>query len=286
VYVAGDFDSVGGAVRLGLAAVDATTGAALSWDAAPSAYGMNALALKGDTLFVAGNFGEIGGLSRSYLAAVSRSTGAAFDWNPRPDYNVRTLRVYGQTLYVGGQFWTMSGLARDGVAAFDLATGAMTDWDPKLTRPVNFDSWDDLVADVVVNRGTVYLAGAFAATGGKPRAGLAAVDSITGETTDWNPNPAGASPYPQVQTLSQTGDTLSIGGYFSTVGGNVRYCLAALDLASGGVLGWDPHPDNGVWTLCADGSTTYVGGSFISIHDWVFRDNLAALDLTTGRVKD
>jgi trimeric autotransporter adhesin len=286
VYVAGDFDLAGGETRLGLAAVNATTGAALSWDAAPSAYGMNALALKGDTLLVAGNFDHIGGLARNYLAAVSRSTGLAFGWDPRPDYNVRTLRVCGQTLYVGGQFWTMSGLARDGLAAFDLTSGAMTEWDPKLTRPARFDSWDDLIADVVVHEGTVYLAGAFAAVGGKPRAGLAAVDSITGETTDWNPNPAGASPYPRVETLALSGDTLLIGGYFSTVGSSVRICLAALDLPSGVARDWDPRPDNAVWTLCADGTTTYVGGSFISIRDWVVRHGLAALDLTTGRVKD
>ena len=217
---------------------------------------------------------------------MSRSTGMAFEWDPRPGYNVRTLRVYGQTLYVGGQFWTMSGLPRNGLAAFDLTTGAMTDWDPKLTRPADFDSWDDLVGDVVVHEGTVYLAGAFAAVGGESRAGLAAVDSITGQTEAWNPNPAGGWWYPQVRALALSGDTLFIGGDFSSVGGTVRYCLAALDLPSGGVMDWDPRPDNGVWSLCADGSTTFVGGSFISIRDWVFRDNLAALDLTTGRVTD
>ena len=54
-------------------------------------------------------------------------------------------------------------------------------------------------------------------------------------------------------------------GDFTTVGGQTRNRLAAVDAATGAVRAWDPEPDDWVDALVVSGSTLYAGGLFSSI---------------------
>src|SRR6185295_4249768 len=74
VYAGGDFTSIGGQNRNSIAALDATTGLATTWD--PDAIGgangtsVSTLAVSGSTVYVGGQFTFIGGQSRSNVAAL------------------------------------------------------------------------------------------------------------------------------------------------------------------------------------------------------------------------
>lgn len=137
VHVGGWFLGFGGQFRLGLAAFDAG-GALLPWNPAmdvafsswvvgqePAARGF---AVHGGDLVVAGRFDEIGGRSIRNLAVVDLATGMARDWNPdvgpvpgfADRYGVQTIALYGDTLYVGGGFSRLAGLPRAAFGALTL----------------------------------------------------------------------------------------------------------------------------------------------------------------------
>ena len=90
--------------------------------------------------------------------------------------------------------------------------------------------------------------------------------------TAWNPNPNGA-----VHALAVSGSTVYAGGGFTSIGGQRRHGLAALDTQTGTATPWNPNADNDVNALAVSGSTVYAGGYFTSIGGQV-RPNLAALD--------
>ena len=71
------------------------------------------------------------------------------------------------------------------------------------------------------------------------------------------------------------------GGEFSSIGGQPRSAIAALDSASGLATGWNPNANGVVYSVAVDGGTAYVGGGFSSVGGKP-RNFIAALDATTG----
>ena len=94
-----------------------------------------------------------------------------------------------------------------------------------------------------------------------------------------------AYPLPQanglVNAMTRSGDILYVGGEFTSIGGQTRNRIAAVDLSTGTVTSWDPNASNTVCTLVVSGSTVYAGGQFTSIGGQT-RNRIAALDATTG----
>jgi hypothetical protein len=93
----------------------------------------------------------------------------------------------------------------------------------------------------------------------------------------------------EVRATAQIGNTIYVGGTFTSVGygsGTVaRAYLAALDAASGQLVeGFNPKPDNAVDSLLksTDGTRLYAGGVFNRIGGCTPCDRLAALDPATG----
>jgi hypothetical protein len=115
VYVGGNFTSIGGQQRNGIAALEASTGQATSWN--PNASGIiRALAIKDTTVYVGGTFESIGGQSRKYLAAVDIATGNATTWNPMLDKAVTAIAISDSLIFVGGLFTSAGGQARQHLA--------------------------------------------------------------------------------------------------------------------------------------------------------------------------
>ncbi|NLF58053.1 MAG: hypothetical protein GX580_10485, partial [Candidatus Hydrogenedens sp.] len=96
-----------------------------------------------------------------------------------------------------------------------------------------------------------------------------------GGVTPWNPGADG-----QINALAVSGTAVYAGGYFTTIGGEPRRNLAAIDF-SGGVAGWNPNPNGTVYALAVAGANVCVGGSFGSVGGQS-RSNLAAIDIMTG----
>jgi hypothetical protein len=285
IFVGGNFTRIGGQPRGGLAAVDAYTGQAFSWNPGSADDYVKALALWNNTLFVGGEFSQFGGQTRSLVAAVDVTTGAVAPWNPSvtgPQSNyvvgpyVQALLVRDSTVYVGGRFDTVGGQPRSALAAIDAATGAVRDWRPDPIYHYSFP-WPYVWA-LAARGDTVYVGGSFDAIGGREHGYLAAIDAGTGAALDWNPRPN-----QQVWALSATESAVYVGGSFRTMGPwQVRHCFAAFDLTTGALKDWNPDP-NGLVGRCVvvgDG-VVYVGGDFTFIGGQT-RNRIAALDTLTG----
>jgi len=226
-------------------------------------------------VYVSGFFSTIAGQSRFRLAALDATTGAVTAWNPGITGLINQFAVAGNTIYVGGFFTTIGGQTRKNIAALDAITDNATAWNPGA---------DSGIYALLVSGTTLYVGGEFTTIGGQLRAHLAAFDISSGQATAWNPAVSGtllAYLQPIVFTLAVNGDTIYVGGYFTTINGQSRNNLAALDRATGAATAWDPEAGDSVAALGVSSGVVYAGGGF-RIIGGVKRANLAAIDATTG----
>jgi hypothetical protein len=167
-------------------------------------------------------------------------------------------------------FTRIGGQTRNYIAALDAATGAATAWNPNAGFVVHA---------LAVSGTTVYAGGWFTTIGGQSRNYIAALDAVTGNATAWNPDPGGDRPYGFA--LAVSGSTVYAGGGFTSIGGQSRNMIAALDAATGAATAWNPNASGSVSALAISGSTIYAGGGFTSIGGRT-RNHIAALDAATG----
>ena len=288
VYIAGIFYDVGGVSRMGIAAVDATSGALdTSWDPEPVNGFVSAVAVSGSNVYLGGGFTGLGGQTRSYAGEVtgatsSTSVAALLQWNPDLASAVSDIAVSGSTVYIGGEFSGADDIGgsatRNYLAAVDATTGAPTSWDPEPSGNV----------DAIFPTGdTVTIAGGFAGVNGVARSNAAALDAGTGALTGWNPDVNAP-----VYALIADGSEVYLGGDFNGAGSVnagsqvIRDGLAAVDSTSGQlVLNFNPQEIPMVDALLLSGNTLYVGGQFSGvIGQGVYRAYLAAVDAGTGNV--
>ena len=118
MYVGGRFSAAGGQARVGVAALDASTGLATGWNTtiAGTQTGVQGLAVFGSKLYVAGDFTMLGGQPRAYLAALDTTLGQATSWNPAADAQVLALTTDGTAIYAGGSFRHLGGRSVSGLA--------------------------------------------------------------------------------------------------------------------------------------------------------------------------
>lgn len=303
IYAGGQFDSIGGLARSRIAALEITTGVPTSWKTEiTGTYGrVNTIATNGNIVYVGGIFSSAGGLSRNNIAAIDASTGNVTSWNPNANKTVRTLAVNGGIIYAGGYFSTIGGQSRNCIAALDPTTGAATSWDPNPLRvntgrlpPTSTYAGQTCVNAITFSGGMVYVCGFFTSIGGQTRYNLASLDVTTGKASSWNPpvqvffGPVLIFEEDVVTTLSPFGNKVYIGGEFSTIGGQFRNHLAALDATTGQATSWNPDvrlsPMSGdpyVNKIKINKGIIYVAGYFDSVGN-VVRRSMAAIDALTG----
>lgn len=280
VYACGEFTSIGGQPRTTVAAIDAATGAATSWNpnpsfAPPASARVRALAVEDGVVYAGGAFTSIGGRPRNFVAALDTATGAATTWNPNAEEVVLSLAVSKGTVYAGGFFTAIGGQLRNRIAALDATTGSATSWNPDA---------NDQVHALAVSEGTVYAAGTFSSIGGQPRNLVAALDAATGAANSWNPNPNR-----WVYALAVGGGTVGVGGWFTSLGGQPRNGIAAIDAVTGVATSWNPNVSGPgiepafVYKLAVSGGIVYAGGQFTSVGGEP-RNSIAAIDAETGIV--
>lgn len=272
LYIGGLFQRVGPYTGA-LLPFDAGTGALqASWPRIDGA--VTAIAPDGaGGFYISGVFTRVGGLTRNRFARI-RADRSVDPWFAGLTANgaASSIVVSGSTVYVGGQFTTVGGQPRVNLAALDATTGAPTSWNPGA---------NGIVKALAISGGVVFASGFFTTAGGQPRSALAAIDAGTGLATAWD---AGADTPPGsfIEAMCIDGGNLYVCGDFTTIGGQARATLAALDVTTAAATSWDPNPMNGpVTAMRISGSTMYVGGKFNTIGGQV-RYNLAALDLATG----
>ena len=272
LFVGGSFSKVshGGVAssRSNVVAVNLTTGALASWRPTVSGGQVDALAYSTATraIYLGGNFTsvkDVNNVSSSvpYLASVSASTGLVNrSFAPSANDRVRSLNVAadGSGLYIGGDFTSVGGRAKTkSLTRVSLATGAVdSSFQP---APTNQGA-SPPVFDITSDNGHVYVA-----VGGGGGA-CAALNSSNGSMA-WSEHTNG-----NVQAVRLIGSTAYCGGHFSgagSFGGQTRYKLAAVNVATGAVLAFAPRVNtaHGVWCIGTQpgDATLAIGGDFTRI---------------------
>lgn len=234
--------------------------------------------------YVGGKFSSVGGVAIYNLAHIKADKSVDTNWNPNVSHgqfdDVKDIEVAGGVLYVGGSFTQIGGQARKGLAAVDLSTGAATNWNP---------SPSGAVFEIEIIGGRIYVGGAITAIGLSGRSGAAAFDLATGALLDWKPVMTwnANNVFAGVNAFVSQGNTVYMGGLFTSIGGQARNGLAAVDAVTGALLPWNPNPQDAsgarVEALAISGSTVYVGGKFLEIGGLGVK-HLAAVDASTGAV--
>jgi hypothetical protein len=224
--------------------------------------------------YIGGLFTQVGGQAHENLAHIHDNGTVDPNFTLDFDNQIRALAFSGDTLYVGGEFTSIDGEPRHRLAAFGT-DGNLLDW--------NLDANGAVLALAVANN-VVYAGGAFTSIGPQgnsvPHKRLAAFSAVDGKLTEWDPNVADGS----VVALEVAGDTVYVGGTFTTVGVTTRHNLAAVSTA-GQLLAWDPDADASVKALAVAGNTVYVGGGFGTVAGHT-RNYLAAVDAASGGLLD
>ena len=274
IFLGGSFSLAGSSNRLDLAAVDATSGLATSWDARLVSSGgfqdITALTVHSNSLYVGGILGTIGGQLRGYAAALDLSSGNASSWDPKCNLQPFVFSGIGNTIYVGGNFGAVGCVARSNLAAFDLISNQVTSWAPAVGvrsgTPINA---------LLIASNQVFIAGYFTNVGGLTRSNLAALDLATGAVLDWAPNPVAT-----VYSLATWNDRLFVGGTFTNISGWSQTNFAEFYLSDLSFTFWDPAIRSFVQAMAVDGDTLYVGGNFSTVSGQT-RRRVAAFDLNS-----
>lgn len=285
LYVGGDFTAIAGSPRAHLAAFSVASHALLAWTC-DTDNRVAALAPWGNALFIGGWFTVVSNQPRTYVAQVELASGALTAWQLALDDQVKALALRDTTLYVGGYFSLANGELRRCLAAVGAETGVVHNWDAGLVRLPDWsiDSGPHVNA-IQAHSGGLLVAGSFTSLGGQARRGLAQLDFESGQATPWQvtatyPRPVGA----EFWALQIRGDTLIVAGQFDSLAGVPGANVAALRLATGQRLAWDPRPNDYVFALSVQDDWVFLGGWFTSLGAWVERPGLAALDASSGRV--
>jgi len=271
IYVGGEFSSIGGQSRSGLARLSGHgTGAAdATWD--PDVQG-GVLAITIDEtgpIYIGGDFIQAGRQPRAYIAKLSANGAGDADasWDGSADERVFSISIdLAGDVFAGGFFLNIGGQPQKYLAKLSGSTGAANaTWNPVL---------DGLVAVVSAeSNGTVYAAGSFKHVDATVRGGIARLSGGGSGVLDatWNPNPSTqGSVYALV---TDAGGNVYVGGDFSTMGGQPRENIAKLSgIGTGLAYGtWNPATSGGlnrVEGLALDpngyidvvGSYTVIGG--------------------------
>lgn len=282
LFVAGGFTTAAGQPREGLAAFDLPSGTLASWNPDPDWEGqwlsVDCLTVCRDTVYVGGNFDRVRGQSHRNLVAFDARDGALRDWRPSTGHDVSVLATDGASLLAGGGIACAGGEPRAGLARLDVATGQLSAWDPAAARSDGDAPW---VPALALADGQLYVGGGFSRIGGAERPNLAALDLLTGQATDWQPQLVNDTRR-VVREIAVAPSTVYFAGQVYPEGGETTTILGAVDRLTGQDTGWHPALANGrdygwVSALLAAGDQVFVGGFFDKVAG-AARTNLAALD--------
>jgi hypothetical protein len=188
VLLGGEFTSVGGLVRKGVAALDATTGAGVPGFRADADGFVEAMiaSTDGSRLYLGGSFAQVQGQARSRVASIVTATGLLDpSFHPSANDDVTTLAYTNGSLYVGGKFTKVDGVVRSHAVRVGGLTGVVDPaWVADTTGPPGPLQAGGMVQglEVTPNGSTVFLAGPFTTVNGASvQGGIAVVSGATGQ---------------------------------------------------------------------------------------------------------
>lgn len=256
---------------------------------------VTAVAQSGDQVFIGGAFSRLSPPTGSGIAFATGS-GARDTGYPEigggPVYAVEPDGVGGW--YIGGDFSVVGGQPRQRLARIRPDKTVDPSFNPGVAGQVNA---------LALSGSTLHVGGVFSGTGsigGEDRNNVAAIDTGTGQVTDWNPGAGGivhalavggGSVYvggsgvrrhavgnsvvdeawnprlPKdgvVRDIAVSGSQVYLAGDFEgAMNGQQRRHLARVAAADGAIdAAWNPDPNNQVLAVEVHGSSVYLGGTF------------------------
>jgi hypothetical protein len=249
VYVAGEFQAVGGQLARNIARFDGQR-----WLVAPGGGPdnvVNALAADSSSVYVGGSFAAAGDIPSAYVARWMTSPWAALGkgLNGRA-YAVATL---GDDVYVGGDFTLAGDVHADHVARWDGAQ-----WHSLGAGIAN--GVDGQVLDLVFADGALYVAGTFTNAGGARSPAIARWDP---EARRWSSLGGGldsSNSFLSGRTIAARGSDIYVGGYFTRAGGVSARSIALWNGTSWAAL--NVGIEGEVRSIVLTESGLYAGGDF------------------------
>ncbi len=280
-YIGGNFDELA-AITGAFARLDSTTAKRIAPLAEAEHGEVRASASDGNNgFYIGGTFTSVGGEPRLKIAHILADGSVDLNFNPgvpgqNSAVNALAISQDGHTLYVGGGFENIGGQTRNNLAAVDAATGTVTNFNPAGLGT------DGQVFALTVSGTQVYVGGQFEKLGGQMRNGLAKVAGTTGGDLGWIPNPMFGAGGGLIMAIEVSGNSVYVGGVFSTIGGQALRHLAKLSATNGTAAAeFAPNPDDIVLVLALSGTTVYAGGDFKNIAGQP-RPKLARLNAVLG----
>jgi hypothetical protein len=218
--------------------------------------------------FVGGQFISVGGITHEPGTRAARQLGRGMGSCPQR-HRARPGAAQ-RVLYVGGDFTTLGGVTRNRIGAVDVATDVTTSWNPNANSSVR---------GLAAGASVLYVGGQFTTIGGQARNRIAALNFATGAADPaWNPN---ANSLVMTLWFDPLASLVYAGGQFTSIDGQTRNRIAALDASSGHATAWRPEREQPGVRDHGGGGTVYAGGLFTTIGGQS-RSRIAALDAGTG----
>jgi hypothetical protein len=190
--------------------------------------------------------------------------------------------IVGGTVYATGEFTAArpagaapgtSQTPRQNILAYNLRTGALvTTWAPSLNA-------QGLAIASSADGSKIIVAGDFTKVSGVNRNRIVELDAVTGKVlTTFTPGLNA-----RARALAVTGDTVYVGGIFTTAAGKPRSRLAAFAVSTGALRAWAPAANAEVMALTAPPGTNKIiaGGRFNRLNSTI-SFGLGALNAATG----
>ncbi|TGM05292.1 hypothetical protein [Leptospira jelokensis] len=232
---------------------------------------VRAFLLRGDSLYVGGNFTNWdGNTNYTHLVRLNRYTGALEpDFNLQVDDPVFDLDSDLDAMYICGSFANISGLSRRNLAKYHFASGAVvSSFNPGVDGGVCLDLH---YGTDVAGSPNIYAVGDSLSISPLVNAFSVYPD---GTVTAWTPNVNS-----NVRSVQQYGNTIYLGGQFTTVNGATPATnLVSVNNNTGTAIATNYAVNGEVASLQIIENTLYISGSFTSIKS-VPRNYVAALDL-------
>ena len=284
IVVGGNFsgaNSIGGQTRNYIARLDATTGAADSFDPNAS-LPVFAITVQSDGKIVVGGLfngaTSIGGQTRNYIARLDPTTGAADSFDPNANSYVSALLVQpNDKIVVGGDFSganSIGGQTRNRIARLDPASGLADSFDPNANSTV--------LSIVQEADGKIIAGGDFSgpnSIGGLTRNFVARLDPLNGAADSFDPNANSLI----FSVAVQPDGRILVGGSFTTIGGQTRNHIARLDPTSALADSFNSNASNAVFAIAVQPDNKILAGGDFTNAGAAVRNHIVRLE-TDGRL--
>jgi uncharacterized delta-60 repeat protein len=240
VLIGGQFSSINGTNRLGIARLNANGSLDTSFNPGTGVSGSTAtvyaLAVQPDgTVLVAGEFTSINGTSINRIARLNTNGSVDGTFNPGAGANGTVSAVAVQTngqILIGGNFTTVNNTNRNRIARLNADGGLDTSFNP--TTGAN-----STVASVLpLSGGQLILGGNFTTINNTNRNRIARLNSDGTLDTSFNPG-TGANNLVNALALQANGEVI-LAGYFTLVNGVARNFVSRLDMVGSLDSGFNP----------------------------------------------